>query len=514
VYVSKISLQGVRCFNSADISLSQKVTLLVGENNSGKTTIVSSLMCLQRPKIGGESIRIGSQNAVIMVDLTDLNPDVFPSVDRERLAPHRGKSVRARFLYTPSTSHAGWILPNNDAGINYSTIPDTQPTNYLVTYLSDRRTASFQPNIGAQYSNTPGGNLVYLAAKIDKCFSSALLRDEYEKTCRDVFGFVISTWQVDNGKLAGLEVDPIAQQRIPLDRMGAGVSNCVGLIVELMLAKNKLFLVEELETELHPSAIRSLMKLIEASLVNGNQFVISTHSNIVVRYLGGLSDTKICQIQRVQNSMPPESTVAAIGPDARSRLNLLTSLGYDLTDFELYSAWLILEESSAEAIIREFILKWFAPKLVGRMKTYAAGGTSEVEPRFIEFTRLFTFIHLESVYKERAWVICDGEQSGLDVIKRLQLRFTDWPADTFSNFSESDFEQYYPQQFSSEVARVLAITDKPRKRSEKAALCQKVLNWLLEDDDRGKTALAASARQVIAKMQEIEKRLAGPNPPH
>jgi predicted ATPase len=510
VYVSKITLNNIRCFSLAEIALSPSVTLLVGENNSGKTTVLSGLMCLQRMRLGGTSIRFGGTEGRITIDFLALAPEIFHVNEREPLAPLRNDFAQLQFTFSPSGQvQQGWLLPNG-TNPSFTLIPDSQPNNYLVTYLSDRRTASFQTNVGMQYSNTAGGNLVFLPAKIDACFSSFLLRDEYEKSCRDVLGFVISTWQVDQGKMAGLEVDPIAQRRIPLENMGAGVANCLGLIVELILAKDKLFLIEELETELHPSAIRSLMRLIEASVAKGNQFVISTHSNIVVRHLGGLPKSKVVQIQRVQNSMPPESKVGEVGVEARSRLDLLASLGYDLADFELFSGWLILEESSAEAVIREYILKWFAPKLVGRLKTYAAGGTSEVEPRFIEFTRLFTFIHLEPAYKERAWVICDGEETGIDVINRLRGRFSDWPAQTFDNFSERDFERYYPTIFSEEVTRVLAITDRQKKRTAKAALCQSVLSWLNEDENRGKAELGVSAEPVITKMREIEVRMEAP----
>jgi predicted ATP-dependent endonuclease of OLD family len=287
--------------------------------------------------------------------------------------------------------------------------------------------------------------------------------------------------------------------------MGAGVANCVGLIVELLNAKKRLFLIEEPETELHPAALRALLDLIiDSARSNGNQFIISTHSNIVVRHLGSLPMTVINEVQRVPDSNPPKSTVRLVGADARSRIDLLASLGYQFSDFELYSGWLILEESSAEAIIREFLLKWFAPKLVGRLCTIAAGGAQDVEPRFVEFARIFTFIHKEPAYKNRAWVVCDGDEAGLNTVTKLKERFKEWPPETFRTFGEKSFESYYPRHFSTDVTRTLAITDKKAKWNEKKSLVEFVKAWLRANEEDGRKQLQESAAPVIKILQNIE----------
>src|SRR5436190_24170739 len=89
----------------------------------------------------------------------------------------------------------------------------------------------------------------------------------------------------------------------------------------------------------------------------------------------------------------------------------------------LTKTWLFFEESSAERIVRDFLIPWFTPKLRGRIKTVAAQGTSDVEPRFKDFNRLFVFLHLEEVYKNCAWVIVDGESSGQNVIRELKEQY-------------------------------------------------------------------------------------------
>ena len=41
--------------------------------------------------------------------------------------------------------------------------------------------------------------------------------------------------------------------------MGEGVANIVGLLVDLCLAENKLFLIEEPENDIHPKALKGLL---------------------------------------------------------------------------------------------------------------------------------------------------------------------------------------------------------------------------------------------------------------
>jgi hypothetical protein len=406
----------------------------------------------------------------------------------------------------PATAESPVIQISPHSRPGFLPFPNEQPNNYLVMYLADRRTAGFLEQVNASISRTPGGNLSNVYAKIDARVSSDQLRPAFQRACEHVLNLTLSTWQSGQGKAAGIEVDALSHQYIPLDKMGAGVANCVGLIVELLVSKGKLFLIEEPETELHPQALRGLLDLIaDSARDQNNQFVISTHSNVVVRHLGSLADTVIHHIERLS---PIHSNAHIVSNDPASRLELLRSLGYELSDFELYSAWLILEESSAEAIIRMFMLKWFAPKLVGRLQTIASHGTGDVEPRFADFARVFTFLHREPAFREMAWVICDGDQSGREIVEKLRSGFKDWPPEAFSYFDAVCFEHYYPAYFKAEVDRVLAIANRQQKRTAKRELVESVKKWLDANEDEGRKQLGISAAPVIARLKAIEDKIA------
>jgi hypothetical protein len=203
--------------------------------------------------------------------------------------------------------------------------------------------------------------------------------------------------------------------------------------------------------------------------------------------------------------MPPASTVHLLAT-TEERLAALRDLGYALSDFDLWDGWLILEESSAERIIRDYLIPNFAPKL-SRVRTLACNGSSTVEPTFADFHRLFLFAHLEDVYRDAAWVRIDGDSEGRRIVGELQKKYAGWSPDRFACFSEPQFEKYYPVHFSSDVEGALAVQDKQELRTAKRELLGRVVEWLDADPTRAREALSESAREVIDDLCKIERQL-------
>jgi hypothetical protein len=187
------------------------------------------------------------------------------------------------------------------------------------------------------------------------------------------------------------------------------------------------------------------------------------------------------------------------------RRRVLDDLGYELYDYDLYDGWLILEEASAERMIRDYLVKWFAPRLVGRLRTVSAQGVGDVEPMVHDFRRLFLYLHLEERYNERAWVLVDGGK-GDEVVRKLQDRFSTWPGHHFVALREHDFERYYPVEFQQKATAALALHGQA-KRDAKRELLEEVRVWCDEDDGRAKQAFEASAGEVIEFLRRLEETL-------
>ncbi len=290
--------------------------------------------------------------------------------------------------------------------------------------------------------------------------------------------------------------------------MGEGVPQIVGLLADLAVADAKLFLIEEPENDIHPTALKALLDLIAQSAAQ-NQFVVSTHSNIVARHLGALPDSTLHYVDAERGVIPPLASCRPIADDPIERMSVLRELGYELYDFHLWDGWLILEESSAETLIRSHLIPWFAPQLK-RVRTVAVGGNSQVEPAFADFCRLFRFTHLEEQYRNRAWVLIDGDDEGTKIVERLRDTYgPGWNANHFRALEETSFEKYYPLQFAQAAEAALALPGKQARRTAKRELLRQVLAWIDQDPRSAAEAFAVSAAEVISFLQEVEEALFG-----
>lgn len=281
----------------------------------------------------------------------------------------------------------------------------------------------------------------------------------------------------------------------------------VALIVELCIERNKIFVLEEPETNLHPSGLKALLAMIRTASEH-NQFFIATHSNVVVRELGGMEGGKVFRVFRDGESYTSPSKVEEVERTPSAHLELLRELGYEFTDFDLFDAWLFLEEASAERVIRDILIPFFAPKLHGRLRTYSAGGATNLEPSVSDFQRLVVFVHLQPVYKDRLWIRADGDAAGEGAVMKIREAFAYLNEDALCTFGKAQFELYYPQFFQEKVNEVLAIEDKRNRRRQKEELLQEVLNWTEANKDEALAAWEISAQEPIKLLKSIQTKLA------
>src|SRR5262249_945639 len=120
----------------------------------------------------------------------------------------------------------------------------------------------------------------------------------------------------------------------------------------------------------------------------------------------------------------------------------------------------------------------------------------------------FLFTHLQPRYQNRAWVVADGDESGIRAIEKLIEKYATWPANHFRTWSEADFENYYPAAFAAAISNALS-KGRREKRAAKKALLNEVKNYCDGDPDAAKQAFADSAAEVISFLQEIERSLFG-----
>jgi predicted ATPase len=380
-----------------------------------------------------------------------------------------------------------------------------EPNNLIFPVLSARRVPFYRQQANQKEAISVSHTDNNLVSRVAPLTSSQIPEAiKFRQLCRDVLGINLDVLQGDSGGQQSLGIQVNRYETISLEAMGAGLSGALSLLVGMSGARNKIFVIEEPEDDLHPKALKALLDAI-AEASEHNQFVISTHSSIVLTRFADLPNLKVLHV--VSDMMvPPTSSFTEI-QTTEDRIRVLQDLGYGLADLDLGQGWLIFEESSAERLVRQYLAPWFAPGL-SKLRTAAAHGVSRVEPLFEDFREMFLFAHLEPLYHHRAWVIVDGDEAGLETIRKLRAAYTSWPEGHFQHWGKDDFERYYPAEFSDRVESVLTVQDRAKRQNEKKKLLQAVIEWIDKDPDHARQEFEKSAGEVIDVLRTIETDLA------
>lgn len=506
MWVSSIVLNNIKSFeDSGLINLDKRMNILIGPNNAGKSVIIKALYMLQNQNaLEPEDVRRGTNDGKIVIGLEEINEEQ----QIQAFHVQEGYMPKVHIHLSPQTNaRSAEVVNRTGASVSVGTLSQWEPGNFIYPFLAKRKVMNYTLNINIGIQNAIMENFTYLAAKISRIADQHYeLNKAYEAACRDIIGFSLSTIAIQQGQIVGLPIGKFGS--IPITAMGEGIPHLLGLINDLCLAENKLFLIEEPENDIHPKALKHLLDLI-IQKSDSNQFVISTHSHIVMQYLGSIESSKVHYINRDETKTIPTALYREIGIDPEERRAVLEELGYEMTDYGLWSGWLILEESSAERIINDFLIPQFAPRLKGKLRTIAAHGVDNVPIKFEDFNKLFLFTHRAAMYKNKAWVVVDNGTRGVEIIEELKKRYMagGWQEGHFRLFSKNDFEEYYPSDFQDRVGEILQRPDGAHKQAEKKKLLQSVLEYINNNGQDAKEAFAQSAAEVIDLLLSIEKAL-------
>lgn len=478
------------------------VTVVVGRNNSGKSSLLRAVYMLQE---GGPfrdtDIRVGANDMRIDVRMKDVSP--LTAGGKSSMAEIEEGMISAIFSPGNRKRMAAMISAKKET---VSAWPSVEPGNLIYPILSGRTQNSYEQQVSRDQAFSVSPTDTNIISRVAALVSSDLPEaEEFRRLCQEILNINLSVLIGEHGQRVGT---PISRFRgISLEAMGSGIASVLNLLVSLCGAKGRLFLVEEPENDLHPSALKALLSAMEAAS-SENQFIVSTHSSIVLGRLGSLPGTVVLKAAMdADRPIPPESSYEVIDtPDGR--LDVLRHLGYELADFDLGEGWLIFEESSAEQLAREWLIPWFAPGL-RRLRTLGATGTGRVEPIMQDFREMFLFAHLEPVYKNRAWVVVDGDESGREAVRKLRSSFKGWNPENFRNWDKGCIEEYFPALFSERVSQVLTMPDKGAKRRAKSSLLKDVLSWIEANEGEARESFKESADGVISHLRIIESQLKG-----
>jgi hypothetical protein len=500
-----LRVQGYRSIEDSRTLELGPITLVIGRNNAGKSALLRAVYLMQEgSQFQEQDIRIGSREISVELGYGFLPLTVKAHGKVDDIAGQGPGTIT--FTGNPPAQRVLTVRSkvNPDQPVEpFASLPSTAPANLIFPVLSGRRINYYQEQITRDSSLAVPPQDNNLPSRMQPLTSAPFPEAvKFRELCTDVLGlnFNILPGQSGNQSI-GLQVDRF--NTISLEAMGAGLSGALSLLLGLSGAQDKLFIIEEPEDDLHPQALKALLDAIAESSAQ-NQFLISTHSSIVLTRLGGVPGSVVLHVAS-DGGLPPTSSFRPVQTPAE-RIDVMQDLGYGLADLDLGQGWLIFEESSAERLIRQWLIPWFASGLA-KLRTLAARGNSRVRPLMEDFREMFLFAHLERVYQNRAWVIVDGDPDGVDLVRRLQEDFTGWPPSRFQHWGREAFERYYPAEFAERVEQVLAITDRRKRKEAKKELLDEVLVWIDADEERARMEFEASAADVIQILRSIEGEL-------
>ena len=332
MWVSSIEICNIKSFeDSGVINLDKRMNILIGPNNAGKSVIIKALYMLQDIQaLSVEDIRRGESEGKIVIGLEDIDVVQYQQIY------HVPEGFLSKVHITISSSSnnptKNMLVINQDgASVGTGTLSKSEPNNYIYPFLAKRKVMIYDTSVNLGSQNAVPENLQLLTAKISRIADQHYeLNKAYEAACKDIIGFSLSTVAIPTGQIVGLPIGKYGS--IPITEMGEGIPHLLGLINDLCLAENKLFLIEEPENDIHPKALKHLLDFI-IQKSNSNQFVISTHSHIVMQYLGSIENSKIHYINRDETKTIPTALYREIGTDPEERRAVLEELGYEMTDF-------------------------------------------------------------------------------------------------------------------------------------------------------------------------------------
>jgi len=488
--IKKIELNNIKCFKNTTLILSESINVIIGCNNSGKSTILDTIGSLQEPR--------KFNNNFARINCSAGNAKIYFNANT---GMYYKNTFNYALIQTNGPSNNISIFENNRNKGNINILPAQDPGNYIIPFQSKRKVSAFSENITTPELNKVDGTLRNLYAKIDRISNPEYkpAYDEYIRACDQIIGFRISTTNSTNGKKGVYIIEN--DINIPIDSMGEGVTNLLGLIVDLCRVKNKLFIIEEPENDIHPKALNNLLNLINEKS-KFNQFLITTHSNIVVQNLINNNKTKLFNVEMKFENKIPTSTIDEIDT-IEKRIETLSNLGYSLLDHEMWEYWIIFEESSAERIIRDYFIRWFIPSFQSKIKTFSARSANEISIKFDDFNRLFVYLHLSPIYKNKAWVVIDAGENEQNILENIKDKYikSGWNESQFIQLSKHNFEEYYPTRFQDKVSEILLETNKKNKRELKKQLLLDVIDWINLNEKDAMEEFTESANEIKIFLQ-------------
>ncbi|MBI4704464.1 MAG: AAA family ATPase [Deltaproteobacteria bacterium] len=267
-HLNALELHGFRGIREGKLEGLADANILVGRNNSGKTTVLEALA------------RLGSR----MAQWTGLTPILGREPAQPWLAARNESSSNAAELWYRGGQKAAFQVKAQMAGGSLE---------WTVPHLADPQSGHVQVQEGsyqdcAAVLHAAGSFRPADAANREleaRLWEAHVLPTRADKpvldALRDVFGLEVEQLQLPS---SGRAILVFPDHSLPLDVFGDGVRSAVRLLLVLAVLRGTLLSIEEPESHQHAGSLRKLARVLcELAWAQDVQLLVSTHSLECVR---------------------------------------------------------------------------------------------------------------------------------------------------------------------------------------------------------------------------------------
>jgi putative ATP-dependent endonuclease of OLD family len=445
--ISNIKITNFRSVKAADFSPAP-FNVFVGQNNHGKTNVFEAIAWfydgggsvgeLSHGQKGLEfsvEVEFSGVRAGIELMKNEGNKKTLKKqlgeVDTMRVL-RKSSDLKKRFLWVNNE----WAVPGT--GFDKA-LDDALPRMEYV------RTTTNLAEISAYKKTTPIGAMLsgVLTTILEKSKPYQDFRDQFDKLFADEASDVKVTLDQLSGKvkvhlqqqfpdctkvsfeisepafddlLKGFDTTVNDGIETPADQKGDGMQRALMLAIIKTYAehrksaddqgKNFLFLLDEAEVHLHPSAQRQLKEVLMSIAMAGDQVFINTHSSVLIAEDHAKQSIYLVVKMRGEAEGECGHTCVSAVTEVDKPGVVYELLGGSPSDLLLPRNFLIVEGHSDSMFLQALIKRHYADQ--HRVLIIAAGGDIVKQAKSMEaINNALLPLHLSPMYKERLVILCD-----------------------------------------------------------------------------------------------------------
>jgi len=302
------TLKNFRCFQNLTIEPLERVNLIAGKNNVGKTSLLEAIFIYVNPKTPEPSLKVNRIRSIAEIDRIQdedveaikrlfFDKNIDETIEMSGINENNDKSLLKLNLVDP----IGFVIPILDEGDATSSVNQTLPTevrpydNLVLEYsyeTGQERGSSFgwftngrliKPS---RLKNFP--LVIYLTTSTRSPTEEAKRFSNLERVGRQ--NEVLEPLRLLEPRLQRLTLlivdrEPIIHgdigmtELVPLPLMGEGLGRLLSIILAIANAKGGTILIDEIENGLHYSVLTDVWKAIaDAARRAEAQIFATTHS--------------------------------------------------------------------------------------------------------------------------------------------------------------------------------------------------------------------------------------------